>query len=646
VASAVAAALDVQEVPGHPLVETIALRLQSRGTLLLLDNCEHVVAEAARVVERLVRVASLRVLATSREPLRVAGERIYRLLPLGEVPAIELFEDRARAVKHDFALGAETLPLVARICERLGNLPLAIELAAARVTALSVASIAEMLEHRFALLAGGSRTSSGRQQTMRGTIAWSYELLAQPERRVFERLSVFAGGCTLECAVAVCAGEDCARADVFDLISSLVDKSLVIADLEDSSPRYGMLEPFREYAREQLAARGELDPTQRRHALVWLEFAMQLGYHSTAATRSWHSLARAEHENLRVALEWTLVGGKDAPLGGRIVAAFTPFWLDLAAIEGLRWVQLALAGVDPQSEVEVAARLERTLARLSLSLGDLPAALEAARRAEERFRTLGDRLETGRAQGDAAAALVLLGRPAEAEPLVLLALEASRETGHALTMAKLWLLLAEARAMLCDFAGSRAAWSEAMSHAAFGAARNRGPALVTGAEIEFRAGEVGAAIRLCSEALACCGDDAGNAEIATTARANLAAYHVAAGRLEEARGFARAALLGARETGLALQVLWSVQHLGAISVLRSCGGAATQEHLATGARLLGFVDAGYEALGALRHTTEQQERDHVIAVLGATLAREDCEAQLARGAMLGEDQAIALALEV
>ncbi len=206
----------------------------------------------------------LRILATSREPLRAAGEHNYRL-PSLSVPspairqldattaraygAIVLFVDRARAADYDFALTDENAPIVAEICRRLDGIPLAIELAAPRVKLLPVKAIAERLDDRFLILTSGDRTALPRQQTMRAAIDWSYNLLAAPERRVFERLSVFAGGCTFAVAAAICRSEETADTDaVFDVLASLVDKSLVVVDLEGFEPRYRLLESFRQYA--------------------------------------------------------------------------------------------------------------------------------------------------------------------------------------------------------------------------------------------------------------------------------------------------------------------------------------------------------------------------------------------------------------
>ncbi|MGC2406034.1 MAG: helix-turn-helix domain-containing protein, partial [Candidatus Cybelea sp.] len=195
--AAIASALHVQEVPTRPLLETLLEYLKNKTLLLILDNCEHVVVQAATVADALLaNCPRVRILATSREPLRAGGEQVYRIPSLNLVDSTALFSDRARAVDHRFALTDDNGPAVAELCRRLDGIPLAIELAAARVDSLSITTLLERLEARFRVLAGGERTALPRQQTMRATIDWSYDLLSSPEQRVFERLSIFAGGCT------------------------------------------------------------------------------------------------------------------------------------------------------------------------------------------------------------------------------------------------------------------------------------------------------------------------------------------------------------------------------------------------------------------------------------------------------------------
>jgi predicted ATPase len=284
----VAAVLHVRHAAGQTAVGALTSRLRGRQLLLVLDNCEHLLEACAALIDALLRACpDLRVLATSREPLRVNGEIAWRvpslavpdplhlppLIELQRNPAVELFVERARAVEPRFSPSQHNAAAVAEVCARLDGIPLALELAAARVSALPVSQLAARLDQRFRLLTGGSRAGLPRHRTLRAALDWSYDLLSEPERHVFERLAVFSGGCSLEAAEAVCAGDGIELQDVLDLLSELVDKSLVVADVAgDGTARYRLLETMREYARERLASTGTLRSVARRHAEYFVGF--------------------------------------------------------------------------------------------------------------------------------------------------------------------------------------------------------------------------------------------------------------------------------------------------------------------------------------------------------------------------------------
>ncbi len=308
VASAVLAALQLPSITGLPL-DVLAASLKTRHVLLILDNCEHVIAETRDLASAIVAsCASVRVVATSREPLNVAGEQIYRLPSLAIPPtssetaqeafrygAIALFFDRARAVDGSFALTDDNAGDVTEICRSLDGIPLAIELAAARVKVLAPRQIAQRLDDRFRLLTGGDPRAWPRHRTMVALLDWSYDLLTAREQRFFESLSVFAGDCTLEAVMAVCAvdGED--DIAVIDLVASLVTKSLLVAELAGAEQRYRLLESSRQYAREKLLVRGVLDDLGRRHASFYLEMAERLDRAwDTTPDREWLPKARVE----------------------------------------------------------------------------------------------------------------------------------------------------------------------------------------------------------------------------------------------------------------------------------------------------------------------------------------------------------------
>jgi predicted ATPase/DNA-binding SARP family transcriptional activator/DNA-binding CsgD family transcriptional regulator len=372
VPNAVAAALGVPERPDLPLAATLADSLGSRPTLLVMDNCEHLIGACARLVDALLRSCGrLRVLATSREALGVAGEVNWSVPPLtvpdaGYTPATEgltryeavwLFLERARSRLPAFGLTPENAPAVVNVCRRLDGIPLAIELATARMGALAVDQIAERLEDSLGLLTTGSRTAAPRQRTLRATLAWSYELLSGPEQKLFGRLSVFAGGWTLEAAEALGAGGGIEEDEVLDLLSRLVDKSLVVAEASpgaQSALRYRMLEPVRQYGWENLK---EKEQVRERHARYCFMLAEAAEPELVGAGQvAWLERLATEYANLRSALDWCLNEDAAKPeararMGLRMAAALGRFWGIHGSSEGREWLEkgLARSGASPDS---------------------------------------------------------------------------------------------------------------------------------------------------------------------------------------------------------------------------------------------------------------------------------------------------------
>ena len=325
VAGAVASALGVREVADRPSTEVLLEHLEPRKTLLVLDNCEHLIEGCAVLADTLLRSCpGLEILATSREPLRIAGESSWPVpslsLPdsqqqppaseLARYEAIRLFVERAGAADAGFSLTDQNASAVARLCRKLDGIPLAIELAAARVRALTVEQISERLEDPLSLLTTGSRTAAPRHQTLRATLQWSYELLDERERALFDRLSVFAGGWDLEAAEAIGAGGPIQAGLVLNLLSQLVDKSLVVVEpspVDAGALRYGMLEPVRQYALERLMESGEAEETRRRHAAFFVALAEEARPKLRAAPQvEWLERLEKENSNLRGALSWAL----------------------------------------------------------------------------------------------------------------------------------------------------------------------------------------------------------------------------------------------------------------------------------------------------------------------------------------------------
>jgi predicted ATPase len=336
----VASTLDVRGAPGGSIAETLAEHLEARETLLALDNCEHLIAGCAALVETLLCACpGLRVIATSREPLGVAGEVSWPVPPLSlpdpetrlaedisRCGSVRLFVARVGAVAPDFSITEENAPEVARLCERLDGMPLAIELAASRTKMLSPRQILARLDDRFRLVSGGPRTAAPRHRTLRATMDWSHDLLEHSEKILFRRLSVFSGGWTLEAAETVCAGEGAERDDVLDLLARLVDKSLVVARESGGEARYRMLETIRQYGWEKLEASGEESEVRRRHADFHLTLAEEAEPAMVGPEQHvWVERLEREHDNIRAALG-CLGEEREAERGLRLSAALLRFW--------------------------------------------------------------------------------------------------------------------------------------------------------------------------------------------------------------------------------------------------------------------------------------------------------------------------------
>lgn len=358
VAQAIASALGVKEEAGHPVIEALERHVRDREMLIVLDNCEHLVAACAGCAKRLLAAGGkVTVLATSREALRVAGETTLPLSPLavpsllaaGELGALELYDavrlfiDRAGASNPGFALDEGNAGAVTAICHRLDGVPLALELAAARVRSMPVEQIAARLKDRFRLLNHGDPSAQPRQQTLRALLDWSHDLLDEPERCVFRRLSVFAGGWTLEGAEAVVAGPELAREDAADVLGRLVEKSLVALDAD--SGRYRLLETVRQYAEEKLAAGDDGPATRSRHLAHFAALAEQAKRELVGPDQAdWIERLDVERENLLAAHDWAAHSEDETQVGLNLVNAVKRYWINSGALElGLRVTLDALA---------------------------------------------------------------------------------------------------------------------------------------------------------------------------------------------------------------------------------------------------------------------------------------------------------------
>ena len=663
-ANAIAAAFGALESRSQAPLEMLVTYLKKKRLLLILDNCEHLVEHVARAADAILqRCPHVHILATSREALSINGERAYRVPSLSvpspadlrtldasaaiEFGAIALFVDRASATDSDFALTDQLAPVVAEICRRLDGIALAIELAAARLNAISVATLAERLNERFSVLTGGSRTALPRHKTMRALIDWSYDLLSEKERLLFRRLAIFAGGFTLELATTLCAMDEAlAEAEVLDLLSCLVAKSLVQIDARTGVERYRLLESMRQYAFEKLAEDGDLIAVARAHAISLAAIGERFdSARELIPDQQWMAQIKPEVENWRAALEWAFGLHGDPLVGQRLAGLRGVFWFGTEPRERLHWIRVALQTCDAQTPPRVRAKLELEEARIAEVLGPAPGEPigAAAARAAALYTQADDPLGLAEAQLYQGAALMRGGRTAEGEKIMyaVLALAQSHDAHRLIALATHNLALSRNRAN--DVESARTLHHEAlMYYRSAGCYRSAARQTHNLAEAEFHAGEAETALRLASRAA-----DAlrpyGRWELASVV-SDCSAYSIALARFDEGRKYAREAMVLAEEGGFDLAFGWALQHLAAISAL----SATTADRLVSfkrAAALLGFVDSRFSNLRWTRQNTEQQEYDKVRQILhdefGAAL-----DEYLNAGSKWTDDEAVAAALGV
>ncbi len=410
-ASTIATTLGLRESGGQAITESLIEALRDKQLLLVLDNFEQVVKGAPLIAQLLETCPRLKILVTSRRKLRVRGEKELPIPPL-EVPAetgrisveqlahyaaVDLFVQRAQDAKPSFTITATTAKAIAQICRRLDGLPLAIELAAARIKVLPPKALLAHLDRALPLLSGGARDLPARQQTMKGAIAWSYDLLDEPEKTLLRRLAVFVGGCTLEAAEAICNAEDDLALDILEGTETLVDSSLLTQDESDEDEaRFRMLGTIREYALERLEESGEAAALQRRHAEYYLALVEEAEPHLTSAER-WDWLARldAEHDNLRAALEWSSAAN-EGEIVCRLVGGLGWFWFLRGYLsEGRAWADTALKLAASDDRSIRRARVLHWAAGMAFAQGDYRAARAPVEESVAIFREQDDKRELG-----------------------------------------------------------------------------------------------------------------------------------------------------------------------------------------------------------------------------------------------------------
>ncbi|MDH5538028.1 MAG: tetratricopeptide repeat protein, partial [Rhizobacter sp.] len=472
-----AAVLGLPEDGDVPLLERLTAHLASGRTLLVLDNCEHVIDGVVALVDALpAGCTGTTILATSREALGVGGEQIYPVRSLSlpatsDVSAVQgaesarVFVDRARLMLPEFEVDAGNAASIAEICRRLDGIALAIELAAARVTMLSVAGIAERLDDRFRLLTGGNRALP-RHQTLQAAMQWSYEQLAPREQRMLRQVAVFAGGWTLQAAAEVAATAD--EYEALALLTALHDKSLLVVNRSDmgSPPRYRMLETVRQYALERLNECGEGAAARDRHAAHCLGLAEAAERHVRGPDQdAWIGRLRQEHENLVAALRWCCEGQVDAQTGLRLLEATTFYWVWNGVELGHRLACAVLEHDRAAADTPARVGTLRAIAKLSLFRGDYARALDFAQQALDVARRVGAARSTLWALDDLGSALNTVGRIDEAMRLHGEAVDLARSLGDASLLPYLLNNLAESQRSAGQLDAAQRCYRESLEHA-------------------------------------------------------------------------------------------------------------------------------------------------------------------------------------
>jgi predicted ATPase/class 3 adenylate cyclase len=393
---ALAVAMSVREQRSKPTLTSIADTVRNKRVLMILDNCEHLIASCAEAAETLLHACpNLRIMASSREVLGIAGETVWRVPSLMQREAIRLFCDRVTAIAPAFTFNEQNGSSVIQICQRLDGIPLAIELAAARVKVLHIDQIASRLNDRFRLLTGGSRTALARHRTLRAAIEWSYDLLSDAERELLRRISVFAGGFTLEAAESICSDIEDAHSpaqDSLDLLSHLVEKSLVMVERTEYEAIYSLLDTVRQYSRDRLLESGEIQRLSRRHLDYFLELAERAvpELHGSDQVR-WLDRLDRNHENFRAALTWCQADLEGAELGLRLAAALSRFWYVRGYFEeGRSWLTEAMARAGAAKRNAEWANAFRAAGTLAMVQSDYVAARSYLEDSLAIFREIGD----------------------------------------------------------------------------------------------------------------------------------------------------------------------------------------------------------------------------------------------------------------
>jgi predicted ATPase len=649
VPSSVAQVLGVRERAGIDLTETLSSHLKSRRLLLLLDNCEHLIGACATLAATFLLAApAIRILASSREQLQITGEQIYPVPPLSlpapdgsleslaRSEAAQMFIERVRLQDPAFRLTERPAAAITSICHHLDGIPLALELAAARAHSLSIDEINVRLKDRFKLLTGGSRSALPRQQTLRATLDWSYDLLDAHERTVLNRLGVFSGGFTLAAASAIASDEAIDEFTVVDRLSHLVARSLVVAETSTTGNRYRLLETTRSYAREKLAATDDASELERRHARYFCGWSARAVDDWIATPDAyWRATYLPERDNVRAALDWALGPNGDRAIAVALGGASGPMWSELSLYgEGHRWLEAASTRIGPDTPPADEARLWLWLG-LSWSLAAPDRAGPALQRAIDLYRGLGDARNLGFALPRLAHEEALAGRFDRAASLLAEARPLLGDTTPPKVLGDYYDYCAVLKALTGDPAGARTDLQTAVTlYRSAGAERYALFTLAQLGDVAWSLGDLDAARSGMQETVALLRKSPLASVMLGLCLSNLAGVHTERGELDEALTAAREGLPMLVDGGFA----WS--HLDHLALRAALAGK-----FADAARLAGFSDVAYAARKAPRQPNEARSRDRMQGLLEKKLPAADLARLVAEGAALSEEAACKLALE-
>jgi predicted ATPase len=651
---AVVQGIGVTEEPDKPLIQTLVDALKTKNMLLVLDNCEHLLAACAKLVDALIHAGpGVKVLASSREGLNIAGELTYRVPSLScpdhadtataqsikQYESVLLFVERAQFYQPSFTLTNSNAPGLASVCRRLDGIPLAIELAAVRIRSLTVEELEQRLDNRFRILTGGSRTALPRQQTLRALIDWSYDLLDEDQKALFCRLCVFAGGWTLAAAEHVCAGSSVEEGEILNMLSALNDKSLIVAEATGGATRYRLLETVRQYAREKLASHADGDTYRRQHRDFFLLLAEETrGKLRGSEQARWLSVLQEEHDNMRRALTLSL----DDPAGGeyglRLGAALWWFWSVRGHLsEGRERLKALLSHSNAQERTKARANVLNGAGILAEEQGDYTASRFHHEESLAIKRELGDRSGTAGSLNNLGNVARIEGDFISARSLYEEALAINRELGNRAWEAINLGNLGNVAYGQGDYASSCLLHGKSLTiKRELGDKQGIAVCLSNLGLVAYEQGEYTSASSLLEQSLAIhreLSDRQGTA----LCLSNLALVNAEQGNYALARSLLEESLIMRRDLADKHGILESLEGLASV--------AANEQHWKRSARLWASAEALRETIGSPLPPNERERYDRAIAAAREAAGAAIFAAEWEKGRALTMEQTIAFALE-